>query len=275
MAHDKEIYQKAREVAVDAAWAAARLIRPYAGQAERAGVREKGIHDLVTDLDEQAQEKIVEIITEAFPDHAILAEEGAELDQVDTRMQGFRWIIDPIDGTTNFTHGVPLYAVSIGLAHRGEMVVGVVLDVAHEELFTAVRGGGAFLNGRRMHVSRCSALNDALLTTGFPFRAFGHVDLYLEVLRAFFLKTRGIRRPGVASIDLAYVACGRFDGFFETGLNPWDVAAGVLLIEEAGGTVTNYCGEPNPIFDKQVLASNRHLHTAMQEVLTPMQDIRD
>ncbi len=275
MQHSLNVYREACDVAIEAAWAAARLIRPFAGRVAAQDIKVKGVHDLVTALDEQAQEVIVRMVHRAFPDHSILAEEGTEADFEQVKSPVFQWIIDPIDGTTNFTHGVPPYAVSIGLAHQSEMVMGVVLDVAREELFWAVKNEGAYLNGQRLHVSSNERLQDSLLTTGFPFRAFGHVDLYLDVLREFFKETRGVRRPGVASIDLAYVAAGRFDGFFETGLKPWDVAAGILLVQEAGGAVSDYQGRPNPIFSQQIIASNGKIHEAMERVLYPMRNIRD
>lgn len=203
----------------------------------------------------------------------MLAEEGEEHSQESTQAT-FRWIIDPIDGTTNFAHGVPPYAVSIALEHDERVVVGVVLDVARGDLFTAIRGHGAYANGARMQVSHREALNDCLLTTGFPYRSFDHIDAYLAVLKDFFRTTRGVRRPGVASVDLAYVAWGRFDAFFETGLSPWDVAAGMLLVEEAGGAVTDYSDAPRPVFARQILASNGHIHAQMLEALRPMQNVR-
>jgi myo-inositol-1(or 4)-monophosphatase len=266
-------YHKERDAAVEAARAAARLIRARAGRLGHGAVRDKGVHDLVTEVDEEAQRLIIEILKDAFPDYGVLAEEGADDGVPATAGDGHRWIIDPIDGTTNFTHGVPPYAVSIALQHGEEMVVGVVLNAAHEELFTAIRGRGAYANGARIRVSETEKLDRSLLTTGFPYRAFGHVDAYLELLRYLFQAARGIRRPGVASIDLAYVACGRFDGFFETGLNPWDIAAGLLLVEEAGGRVTDYKGAGNPSFTHQVLATNGHIHGAMLEAVAGMRDI--
>ncbi|NBC15763.1 MAG: inositol monophosphatase [Bacteroidetes bacterium] len=262
----------ARDAAVDAARRAGRLIRQHAGTVNQASVREKGIHDLVTVVDEQVQQQIVEDLNAALPEAAILAEEGDEHSQESTDTAN-RWIVDPIDGTTNFAHGVPPYAVSIALEHDAQIVVGVVYDAARDDLFTAIRGEGAYANGVRMAVSRRNALNDCLLTTGFPYRSFGHIDAYLDVLKAFFQKTRGVRRPGVASVDLAYVAWGRFDAFFETGLSPWDVAAGMLLVEEAGGMVTDYRNDPSPVFARQILASNGLIHPEMLEALRPMQDV--
>lgn len=266
-------YIDERDAAVQAAHAAARLIRAHAGRLGEDDVRDKGVHDLVTRIDEEAQHIIVSVLQDAFPAYSVLAEEGADPDGTPRAAEGHRWIIDPIDGTTNFTHGVPPYAVSIALQHGADMVVGVVLDAAHGDLFTAIRGGGAFMNGARIRVSRTPVLDQSLLTTGFPYRAFGHVDAYLDVLRYLFKAARAVRRPGTASIDLAYVACGRFDGFFETGLNPWDIAAGMLLVEEAGGRVTDYRGAPDPTFTQQVLATNGRIHEAMLEAVSSMRNV--
>lgn len=268
----RQTYRQEHEQAVRAAQRAADLIRRRAGRVEEETIREKGVHDLLTRTDEEAQRLIVEVLTEAFPEYEVLAEEGAE--DWSQKARGHRWIIDPIDGTTNFTHGVPPYAVSIALQHEAEIVVGVVLDVAADELFSAVRGSGIYVDGRPAQVSKTQVMDKALLATGFPYRTFEHVDRYLEVLGRFMRRSRGIRRHGAASVDLAWLACGRFDGFFETGLSPWDVAAGVLLVEEGGGRVTDYRGEGHPIFDRQILATNRLLHEPMLEVLHAMRDVR-
>lgn len=266
------IYHKARDVAAAAAHQAGSLIQHHAGQLLDIDVREKGTHDLVTVVDEASQQLIIRLLTQTFPDFEVLAEEGRK-EVASLVPDGFRWIIDPIDGTTNFLHGVPPYTVSIGLQHEEKMVVGVVLDVSRGDLYTAVLGEGAFRNGLRIHVSDTQKLDDSLLVTGFPYRVFDYLDDYLAVLAQFMRKTRGIRRTGSAAADLAYVACGKFDGFFETGLNAWDVAAGLLLVEEAGGRVTNYHATPSTPFDRQVVASNGAIHEAMREVLTPLQDI--
>ena len=267
-------YERARDAAVDAAKRAAALIRLHAGRITAREVREKGMHDLVTHVDEEAQRVIIEALREAFPEYGVLAEEGANDDRIRPVADGHRWIIDPIDGTTNFTHGVPPYAVSIALQRGETLVLGVVLDVARDELFTAVRGRGLFVNGVRARVSRTETLGESLLATGFPYRRYAHIDRFLETLKRFLLTARGVRRHGVASIDLAYVACGRFDAFFETGLRPWDVAAGTVLVEEAGGRVSDYSGGGNPVFDRQIVASNGRIHDAMLDVLGGMADVR-
>ena len=271
---EARFHKQARDVAVEAALQAAHLIRTHAGRLREADIQEKGVHDLVTTVDEASQALITRILRDAFPEDAVLAEEDDDADAMAEAADGYRWIIDPIDGTTNFTHGVPPYAVSIALQREAEVVVGVVLDVATGDLFTAIRGGEAYCNGAPIRVSRRASLGVGLLATGFPYRAYDHVDSYLAVFRRFMEQARGIRRFGSASIDLAYVACGRFDGFYETGLNAWDVAAGTLLVEEAGGRVTDYRNIPNPLFAKQILATNGLLHDAMLDILAPMQDER-
>ncbi len=263
----------ARDVAVDAAHRAAALIRHHAGRVAREAVREKGLHDLVTHLDEEAQAVIVARLQAVFPAFDVLAEEGAG-EVLLPRVARPRWIIDPIDGTTNFTRGVPPYAVSIALQEGAQVVVGVVLDVAREELFTAVRGGGLYVNGARAGVSDVRTLGESLLTTGFPYRRFEHLHTYLEVLGRFLQTARGMRRPGAASVDLAYVACGRFDGFYESGLMPWDVAAGALLVEEGGGRVSDFEGGGDPIFGRQIVASNGAVHDTMLEAVAPLRIYR-
>lgn len=267
-------YTRESEAAIEAAHAAGSIIRVHAGHLHEVDVQQKGTHDLVTQVDLAAQHAIAEKLESAFPDYTMLAEEGAELASVNAAADGYRWIVDPLDGTTNFTRNVPPYAVSIGLQYEEDIVLGVVLDVATGDLFQAVRGGGAYVNGRPMHVSQTNMLDESLITTGFPYRAFGHIDAYLSALKQFMKKTRGVRRPGAAAIDLAYVADGRFEGFFETGLHAWDVAAGLLLVEEAGGRVSDYQNRRNPLFTQQILATNGQVHNAMLEILSPMQDMR-
>lgn len=266
------MYENELAVAVEAARSAALVIRKMAGRIQRSDVRTKGVNDLVTTVDIEAQRVIVEMISSPFPEHSILAEEDVDDATPVGSTGGYQWIIDPIDGTTNFMHGVPPYAVSIGLQKDHEMVVAVVLDVSRDELFTAVKGGGLFVDGVRYSVSETTTLSDALMTTGFPYRRFEDVDAYLSVLRSMILSSRGIRRPGSASVDLAYVAAGRFDGFYESGLAPWDVAAGVLLVREAGGMVTSFDNSEEAIFSRQIVASNGRIH---EEILSHLDPIRD
>lgn len=223
----------------------------------------KGAIDLVTEADLASEQAIVALLRERHPDHDILAEEG------NSRCLGAdqRWIVDPLDGTTNFAHGFPWFAVSIALEVRGEVVLGAVLNPHNRELFVAERGQGATLNGRTLRVSTTAELDRALLATGF---AYDHksnpANNYLQFER-FQRVAQAVRRAGVASLDLACVAAGRFDGFWELKLKPWDVAAGVLLVEEAGGRVSDYAGLPMPLDKGEILASNGRLHAAMQELL--------
>lgn len=264
------LYEEAREVAARLAREAGQIVRYYAG---RVTVREKGYNELVTQADEEVQRFLIEQIHRHFPEHAILAEENLSDMQDGREGASFRWIIDPIDGTTNFTHGVPPYGISLALQHEGRTVVGVVYDVPHDELFTAVRGGGLYVNGVRARVSQTETLREALITTGFPYREVVHLEEYLEALGRVIRATRGVRRPGAASVDLAWVACGRFDGFFETGLSPWDVAAGILLVEEGGGRVTDFHGRSDPIFARQMLATNGRIHEALCELVAPLHHV--
>jgi len=260
--------------AVRAARRAAAVIRDQAGA--MGPVRDKGRNDFVTETDEQAQAVIIEHLRETFPRDAILAEEGTVADEESPIVEGRRWIVDPIDGTTNFMHQVPPYAVSIALQEEDEIVIGVVLDVPHDDLFTAVEGHGLQVNGMPASVSAADAFGEALLATGFPYRRFEHTERYLAVLADVLRDARSVRRHGSAAIDLAWTACGRFDGFFETGLSPWDVAAGVLLVREGGGHVTNYHDEAGltPVFDQQVCATNGPVHAPLLRHLAPMDDVR-
>ena len=231
-------------------------------------IRFKGETDLVTEVDRACEELIVGMVCETWPDHDFLAEENIY------RPAGsrFRWIIDPLDGTTNYAHGFPWFCVSIALEIDGEVKVGVVYQPVLDELFTAVAGKGAFLNGRRIRVSDREPLIGCLLATGFPYdRSRGNENNFEHFLN-FQLAARGIRRAGAAALDLAYVATGRLDGFWECKLKPWDVAAGQLLVTEAGGKVTNYAGEPFLVHDHRILASNGLIHGAMTEILArPLQ----
>lgn len=228
-------------IAVKAARRAASVINRASTQLDLLTVQSKSPNDFVTEVDRAAEQAIIEVLRDAFPGHGILAEESGESGPESE----YTWIIDPLDGTTNFIHGMPQYAVSIAQAKNGVLEHAVVYDPNTNEMFTASRGAGAFLNDRRIRVSRRTRLNEALIGTGFPFRQFDHVDAYLAMFKELTQKTAGIRRPGAASLDLAYVASGRFDGFWEMGLSPWDMAAGVLLIQEAGGLVSDLSGEAN------------------------------
>ncbi|PSQ97066.1 MAG: inositol monophosphatase [Bacteroidetes bacterium SW_9_63_38] len=260
--------------AVQAARRGTALIRDRTGQLGR--MRAKQTNDFVTEVDEAAQDTILDVLLDGDDDIGVLAEEDDEDAGHDIHVDGTRWIVDPIDGTTNFIQQVPPYAVSIALQGEDEIVVGVVLDVPHDELFTAVAGHGAQLNGTPIQRADTDDFGDAFLATGFPYRRFEHTDQYLDVLDTILRTSRSVRRHGSASVDLARLACGRFDGFFETGLRPWDVAAGVLLVREAGGRVTDYrdTGGLTPVFERQVCATNGRIHRTLLDRLASMQDVR-
>jgi myo-inositol-1(or 4)-monophosphatase len=244
------------QAAVEAARLAGERLKNRFRSGRRLDVREKGFHDFVTEADRDSEETLTRYLTGRFPDHAVMAEEGSP-DQEGT---GFRWIIDPLDGTTNFIHGIPVFAVSVALEDREGLLAGAIYDPVHDEMFHASRGSGARRNGETIRCSDPARFDDALLATGFPFRYFHKVDGYLEVLRSFMETTSGIRRAGSAAIDLAYTACGRFDGFWETGLAPWDMAAGALLVMEAGGTVTDFRGESRYLQDGEIVAGGEAVH---------------
>lgn len=271
--HDSP-YDDALAVAVRAAEAGAAVIRDQIGELEN--VRAKDPNDFVTETDEAAQAVVLDSLRSAYPNDTVVAEEGTESEELPTAVKDRRWIVDPLDGTTNFMHRVPPFAVSIALQVRDALIVGVVLDVAHDELFTAVEGHGLQVDGEPARVSETVDLGDAFLATGFPYRRFGHVEVFVDVLKNVLPECRGVRRHGAASVDLARLASGRFDGFFETGLDPWDVAAGVLLVREGGGRVTDYQTETGlaPIFGSQVCASNGRIHDRLLDHLSEMKDVR-
>lgn len=228
-------------------------------------ISKKGDINLVTEADLASEKHIIEKIKTYYPKHAILAEESGEAviiggDKI------WKWIVDPLDGTTNFAHGYPCFAVNIALEYDDEIVLAVTYDPTRDELFSAEKGNGASLNGRKIRVSETERLSEALTVTGFPYN-FAQKKNFAEHLTKFLLTARGVRRDGSAAIDMAYVACGRFDGFWEEGLNPWDVAAGVLLIKEAGGQVTDYKGLPLNIYQPPICGSNGLIHAEMLEVL--------
>lgn len=249
--------------AVEAAREAGRLLRDNV-DAERE-ISYKSSFDLVTNFDRQAQSLIFERLSRAFPDHGFLGEE----DLCRTGRSDDRWIIDPLDGTTNYAHGFPVFSVSIALESRGEVRIGVVYDPMRDELFHAVAGEGAFLNGRRIRVSAVDDLGHSLLATGFPYDVRDSASNNIDHFNNFVVLAQAIRRCGSAAIDLCYVACGRFDGFWELKLKPWDVAAGVLMIREAGGKVTDFSEGEHRLGHPETLASNGRIHAAMRRVLDP------
>jgi len=226
----------------------------------------KGDINLVTEADLASEAHIIEKIKSYYPKHAILAEESGESVIFIDGESRWKWIIDPLDGTTNYAHGYPCFCVTIALEHEGKIVVGVTFDPTRSELFCAERGSGASLNGRKIRVSETEKLSESLIVTGFPYN-FSEKENFAQHLTDFLLHSRGVRRDGSAAIDMAYVACGRFDGFWEEGLNPWDVAAGVLLIEEAGGQISYYDGSPFSVYSPPICASNGLIHSEMLGVL--------
>jgi myo-inositol-1(or 4)-monophosphatase len=227
-------------IAVRAARRAGEVIVRSLNRLDSLDIAAKGRNDYVTEVDHAAEREIMAVISKAYPSHAYLAEESGRVGNSDTV-----WIIDPLDGTTNFLHGFPHFAVSIACEHRGRLEHAVIYDPMRQEIFTATRGAGAHLENRRIRVSRQTTLDGSLIATGFPYRAnVQHADAYLSMMKAVMGATAGIRRPGAASLDLAYVAAGRVDAFWEIGLNPWDTAAGTLLIQEAGGRIGTFTGEP-------------------------------
>lgn len=228
-------------VAVKAARRAGAIINRASNDLDKLTVERKSHNDFVSEVDRAAEQTIIDTIRESYPQHSILAEEsGASVTSAESEYQ---WIIDPLDGTTNFLHGFPQYCVSIALLVKGVVSHGAIFDPTRNDLFTATRGAGAFLNERRIRVSKTRDMKDSLIGTGFPFREFANFDKYIAMFKEVGTKSAGIRRPGSAALDLAYVACGRYDGFWEMGLHPWDMAAGGLMILEAGGLITDFNGD--------------------------------
>ncbi|HLE94321.1 MAG TPA: inositol monophosphatase family protein [Sulfuricaulis sp.] len=251
-------------MAVKAARNAGNIIMRHHDRLERLTVENKGKKDYVSEVDRMAENEIIRHLRAAYPNHGILAEETGNQPGDD-----YVWIIDPLDGTTNFLHGFPHFSVSIALRHKDRLEQAVIFDPPRNELFTATRGSGAHLNDRRIRVSRVTDLEYALLGAGFPFRSHRHMDAWIKTLREFMLATSGIRRPGSAALDLAHVACGRFDGFWEIGLNPWDMAAGALIIQEAGGMVTDFSGDQNYLENGNIVAGNPKIHAEMLRRIQP------
>lgn len=224
-----------------------------------AQVEVKDLNSLVSYVDQQAEQQLISGLSALIPEAGFIAEEGSG----ETKENGLNWIVDPLDGTTNFLFGIPTFAISVALARGSEVILAVVYELGQKEMFTAVKGEGAFLNGKPIQVSMQEDFNKALFATGFPYYDFSRMQGFLGLLEHFFTQTRGVRRIGSAATDLAYVACGRFDGFFEYGLSPWDVAAGALLVQEAGGVVSDYAGGNNYLFGKDIAAGSAQLHPPM------------
>ncbi|TGE20775.1 inositol monophosphatase [Hymenobacter aquaticus] len=248
---------------------AGQFIRQEAAAFDRSRVETKGKHDLVSYVDQETERRLVAGLRELLPEAGFITEEGTTggSSQATSAGTDYTWIIDPLDGTTNFVHGLPCYCVSVALLHHGELAAGVVYEVTRDETFRAVRGGGAFCNEQPIRVSDAATLGESLIATGFPYTQFGRLDEYLQVLGAFMQRTHGVRRVGSAAADLAWVAAGRFEGFFEFNLNSYDVAAGILLVREAGGRVTQFLEDGDPLFGRQVVASNGLVHEQMQQTI--------
>ena len=258
---------KIKSTLLEALAKAGKLIRTNFGKEQT--ITKKGEFNLVTEIDKAAEEAVVGLILKRFPGHSILAEESPAVTG-----SGCRWIIDPIDGTTNFAHGFPIVSVSIGFERDGRLEMGGVFDPMRKELFFAERGRGATLNGKRIHVSKAKTLSDSLLATGFPYDRNKNPDDYLGMLRVFLMRIQGIRRGGSAAIDLCNVACGRFDGYYEMKLSPWDKAGGMIIVEEAGGKLTDFSGAPLTLTGPQNLATNGPIHEEMLAALGPFKHLK-
>jgi myo-inositol-1(or 4)-monophosphatase len=254
--------QPLENIAVTAARAAGNYIMRHLDRSDQLNIARKARNDFVSDVDRGAEAEIIHTIRKAHPDHAVLAEEGGASGESD-----WLWIIDPLDGTTNFLHGFPHFAVSIGVQHKGKLQLGVIYAPCTQDLYIAQRGSGAVLNSRKIRVSKTSTLDDSLVGTGVPIKAGEHLDDYLPQLRAIVEKTAGVRRAGAAALDLAYVACGRLDAFWELNLKPWDMAAGILLIQEAGGVVSELYGGDDPMKTGHIFAANPKLHEQLGPLL--------
>lgn len=227
-------------------------------------IEQKGSHNYVTAIDKAAEKKLIDALSILLPESSFIAEEGT----VETEDKDFKWIIDPLDGTTNFIHGLSPFCVSVGLMYKTEMVLGVIYEPRLNEAFYAWQGSKAYLNGNEIRVSSTKLLDNSLLATGFPYTDYGRLDNYLELFKWCMKNTRGVRRLGSAAMDLAYVACGRVDGFFEYGLSPWDVAAGVFIVQQAGGKVTDFKGGNDYIFGKELVAVNAYLHDEFAKIVS-------
>ena len=254
---------KITEEVVDCAKKVGEFIRTERKTFSYNKVEIKGLNDLVSYVDKTSEKMLVEKLALIFSEAGYIVEENTMAGKKD-----YNWIVDPLDGTTNFIHGIPCYAISIALEHEGEILVGVVYEVAQDECFWAYKTGGAFLNGNKISVSDRDKLSDSLIATGFPIYNFTRLDNYINALTYFMKNTHGVRRIGAAAADLCYLACGRVDAFFEYNLNPWDVAAGSLIVKEAGGTVCDFKLQQNWLFGKEIVATNNHLQTIFESIIT-------
>ena len=257
--------------AIKAARSAGAIINRASLDLDLLKVNTKSPNDFVTEVDHRAEAVIIETLLGAYPGHGILAEESGRAHGA--KDSEYVWIIDPLDGTTNFIHGFPVYAVSIALAHRGQVQQAVVYDPTRNDLYYASKGRGAFVNDKRLRVSKRIRLAECLIGTGFPFRKGDHFKRYLQMFESVMQNCAGLRRPGAAALDLCYVAAGYTDGFFETGLSPWDIAAGSLLVTEAGGLVGNFTGEADYLYQREVVAGNPKVYAQLVKLLSPFTSI--
>lgn len=261
MAEDLEHIQ---EIAIEVVQEAGAYLLENRGKVHPEEVDEKSSNDFVTVIDKTSEKLIIERIKKHFPAHTILAEEGGR----QGKNSAYEWVIDPLDGTKNYIRDIPYFCVSIAVFHQNKPVVGVVYDPVHDELFQAVKGGGSFLNRRPIRVSNASSLNRCMLTTGFPHRSKAYLPQYLQAFEEIFIKCIGIRRPGSAALDLCHTACGRYDAFWELGLSSWDIAAGSLIVAEAGGVVSDFWGNPTYLKSGFIIAGNAEIHKNLQEILS-------
>ena len=250
-------------IAVKAARRAGAIINRASQDIGTLTIKSKNFNDFVSEVDVAAERAIIDTLKDAYPTHGFLGEESGWT----SHQSDFIWIIDPLDGTTNFLHGFPQYCVSIALQHKGEITQAVIYEPNRNDLYTATKGRGAFLNDKRIRVSKCDKLQDALIGTGFPFRDFKYLDDYLSMFKSMIQKTTGIRRAGSAALDLAYVANGSLDGFWEIGLSAWDIAAGGLLVREAGGIVTDLSGQSGWLESGNILVASPKIHDDMQATI--------
>jgi myo-inositol-1(or 4)-monophosphatase len=256
---EKGVIEVSREVAT--------FIKREGAAFDRSRIEQKTVfNNLVSYVDKEAETRLVNVLQKLLPEAGFITEEGT-VEQ--SNEQEYNWIIDPLDGTTNFLHGLPVYAISIGLTRGKELILGVIHHIGRNECFHAIQDGPAFCNSQQIRVSSIASLSESLLATGFPYHQLDKGDIYLEIIKQFLKDTHGIRRLGSAAIDLAYVACGRLDGFFEFNLNPWDVAAGAFIVQRAGGIVTDFQGKNNFLFGGEMCAGNQLMHEEMLQIIKP------
>jgi myo-inositol-1(or 4)-monophosphatase len=256
-------YEKICFSAMEVVKIAAVYVRDRHENRKDLAIQEKGRQDFVTEVDKKTEEMLVSGLSELLPEAGFIAEEGTSSKRGET----YNWVIDPVDGTTNFIHGVFPFAISVGLTENDEVVAGIIYEFGLDEFFYAWKDGGAWLNGTPIRVSEVSSVDQALVATGFPYTNFLYLEQFMKSMDHFMKNSHGLRRLGSAATDIAYVACGRYDGFYEYGLHPWDIAAGILLVKEAGGSVSDFAGHKNPLFDEHIVCSNQKIFTSFQSVI--------